>query len=64
MFFKMVVVINRLFLSYRTERSAVKHLGSIHVSVTEILRFALDDKRNKCNNQPQNGGARKEMECR
>jgi hypothetical protein len=36
-----------LVLSSRTERSAVKDLGSIHVLlryVTEILRFALNDK--------------------
>ena len=31
-------------LSFRTERSVVKNLGSTKVDVYEILRFALDDK--------------------
>ena len=31
-------------LSFRTERSVVKNLGSTKVNVHEILRFALDDK--------------------
>ena len=30
-------------MSFRTERSVVKNLESIHVYVTEILRFALND---------------------
>ena len=30
-------------LSFRTERSGVKNLGSMHVDVIEILRFALND---------------------
>ena len=32
-------------LSSRTERSAVKDLGCIHVYATEILRFALNDRK-------------------
>ena len=31
------------YLSFRTERSVVKNLVSIHVYVIEILRVALDD---------------------
>ena len=35
-------------LSFRTERNGVKNLGNVHVNinfyVTEILRFALNDK--------------------
>jgi len=35
-----------LLLSFRTERSVVKNLGSTKVDVIEILRFALDDNDN------------------
>ena len=30
-------------MSFRMERSEMKNLESIHVYVTEILRFALND---------------------
>ena len=30
-------------MSFRMERSGMKNLESIHVYVTEILRFALND---------------------
>ena len=38
-------------LSFRTERSVVKNLVYIHVYVTEILRFALNDKNGLVNDK-------------
>ena len=34
-------------MSFRTKQSVVKNLVDIHVDALEILRFALDDKKEK-----------------